>query len=178
MENKLLGYFLSSVLFSASAHAYSGKDVMSGAAVSFPSASAKATVLVFLSAKCPCSNSHEAKLKALYGEFSKQGFEFVAVHSNQDENEVLTLAHFKTAQLPFPVIADDHAALANEFKALKTPHVFLLKDGKVLFQGGVDDSNDASLAQKNYLAQALSEAASGKPITQPLVRTLGCAIKR
>ena len=114
----------------------------------------------------------------MYEDYAKQGFEFIAVHSNQDENEVLSLAHFRTSKLPFPVIADDHAVLANEFKALKTPHVFLLKDGKVLFQGGVDDSNDASLAHENYLAQAVRETAAGKPVSHDKVRTLGCVIKR
>ncbi len=178
MEISLLGYLVGSLAFLATAQAHTGKDVVSHADVQFPLAGKKATVLVFLSAKCPCSASHEVTLKKLHQEYGSFGFEFIGIHSNQDENEVLTQAHFQSAKLPFPVIQDEGAKLANDYKALKTPHVFVIQDEKIVFQGGVDDSADSTNAQKNYLSEALRELKAGKPITVTKVRTLGCAIKR
>ena len=160
------------------AKAYVGQDLLSGREIQFPGTKSKATVVVFLSAKCPCSASHEKSLKALYETYSKEGFQFVGVHSNQDEPEVMGLAHFRESKLPFPVLKDPGAKLADEFKALKTPHVFVLKDQEILFQGGVDDSAEAANAKKNFLADALLSLKLGKKIETTRARALGCAIKR
>ena len=149
--------------------------------LAFPTAataSSKATVLVFLSAKCPCSAGHEATLKTLYEKFSPQGIEFIAVHANQDESAEMTDAHFKTAGLPFAVVQDTGAKIADELKALKTPHAYILKKGEVVFQGGVDDSADPTTAKKHFLEDALNSIVENKPIAVAKARALGCVIKR
>lgn len=139
----------------------------------------QATVISFLSAKCPCSASHETKLKELNTEFQKDGFEFVAVHSNIDEEDTLTLNHFKESVLNFPIIQDRNSEIANSFGALKTPHVFIVNPkGKILYQGGVDDSHQANLAKNNYLRDALIAIKAGKIPEINETRTLGCVIKR
>ncbi|MBC7397630.1 MAG: redoxin family protein [Bdellovibrionales bacterium] len=178
MEISLIGYFASALIFISSAQAYTVKDLLKGTPVQVPAAGKKTTVLVFLSAKCPCSASHEETLKKLHAEYNQSGFEFIGVHSNQDESEALTSAHFQSANFPFPIIEDAGAKLADEYKAVKTPHVFLIQDEKIVFQGGVDDSAESANAHKNYLADALRELKSGQPVTVAKVRTLGCAIKR
>jgi hypothetical protein len=154
------------------------KVSLDGVDVSFPDDSAKATVLIFLSAKCPCSASHESDLAKLVQQYHPLGFQFIGIHSNQDENSVLTKAHFQSAKLPFPVIEDPGARLADDFKALKTPHVFIVKSGEILFQGGVDDSAEASNAKKHYLSDALKQLSEGRAIETSRARALGCAIKR
>ncbi len=155
-----------------------GMDLVSGRKVSGPDSSFKATVYVFLSARCPCSNGHEGALKALYREFHEKGFQFVGIHSNQNETEDEARAHFSASKLPFPVIRDVDARLADEFRALKTPHVFVKKDGESLFEGGVDDTASGVDSKKHYLRNALLEIDSGKSVTQTRVRVLGCAISR
>lgn len=178
MENFLGSLLLLSLIYLSPAQAYVGKNLKDQSQVSFPSAGKKGTVVVFLSARCPCSESHEVSLKRLYEQYAPLGFEFVAVHSNQDESEAFTQAHFNAALLPFPVIQDQGAELASQFKAIKTPHVFLLQNNQIIFQGGVDDSAQSAKSHKHYLADALQETFLGKPVTLAQVRTLGCAIKR
>jgi len=146
--------------------------------IEMTSPSVKATVVVFLSAKCPCSGSHEQTLKDLSAKFSAKGFQFVAIHSNVDEDGALASQHFAKASLPFPVIQDDHAALADQFGALKTPHVFVLKQGEIVFQGGVDDSKDSPKAKEHFLLDALNDLDQGKLPQVKLARALGCIIKR
>lgn len=139
----------------------------------------KASVIVFLSAKCPCSVSHEEALKGLQSEFGPQGFRFVGVHSNVDEELAATRGHFQASALPFPVVQDDGAHLANVFGALKTPHVFVLDPkGALLFQGGVDDSHVAGGAKNLYLRDALDAIREGKSPKVAQARSLGCVIKR
>ncbi len=157
-----------------------GKDLVNKREVSVTVRdSARGTVIVFLSAKCPCSASHELKLAELFTQFSSKGFQFIGIHSNSDESFDLSSRHFAEAHLPFPVIEDERSHIANSLGALKTPHVFVVNpDGKVLFQGGVDDSHIAQSAQKQYLKEALSAIFQGKAPSKQEVRTLGCIIKR
>ncbi len=157
-----------------------GADVVAGigASLSFKSAT-QATVVVFVSAKCPCSASHELALKSLHQEFSPKGFAFVGIHSNSDESPDLTRAHFTESAFPFPVIEDREAALANAFGALKTPHAFVISPaGEVLFQGGVDDSHVAAEAKIPHLKNAMISILGGRKPDPNRVRALGCVIKR
>lgn len=158
----------------------SGTDVVAGAARELDvAAGKKGTVVAFLSAHCPCSASHETALKALSEEYGTQGFQFIAVHSNLDEDNTMTDAHFRAAALPFPVLQDRDNEYANAFNALKTPHVFVLSpSGDVLYQGGVDDSKKQPEAKKHYLKEVLAALNDGKPAPYAETRTLGCIIKR
>jgi hypothetical protein len=158
--------------------AFTGVDVVSGARQTLDASSSKATVFVFLSAHCPCSRGHEAALKALHREFSKKGFQFVGIHSNQNETPEETRDHFIEAKLPFPVFEDEGAKLADQFRALKTPHVFVKKGEESLFEGGVDDTASGRDSKKKYLRNALLEIESGRSVSQPRVRVLGCTISR
>jgi hypothetical protein len=154
----------------------SGPDVVSGKKVELK-AGGKGSVLVFLSAECPCSNSHIEILKKLAKDFPH--FTFLAVHSNQNESLRETKEYFQKAALPFPVIQDAGAKIADEYKALKTPHAFLLApNGSILYKGGVTSSANGPSADTQYLRDALAEVEAGKTVSRPVGRTLGCVISR
>ncbi len=159
-------------------HQMTGKSVIDSQQIKVGELSKKGLVVVFLSAVCPCSNSHLVELKKLKSEFSD--FDFVGIHSNTDEGKDLTSSYFKAANLPFPVIQDSGAKLADEFKALKTPHVFVvLKDGSTAYQGGVSSSRHFDdKADRKYLREALGDLSAGHKVTTPEGRTLGCVISR
>jgi hypothetical protein len=157
---------------------FTGTDLYQNKSITFPKKSAKATVVVFLSAKCPCSASHEQVIKNLSEKYSNDGFEFVAVHSNQNESGEIAKTHFKDIGFKFPILKDQGAKIANGLKALKTPHAFIIQNDQIVYEGGVDDSNDAAEAKVPYLANALAELKENKPITLAKTRALGCQIKR
>ena len=135
----------------------------------------KATAVVFLSPDCPCSRSHEVGLKELADKHPE--IRFIGVYSgHRVEN---AKKYFSTVRLPFPMTYDDNYQIADEFGALKTPHVFVVgKDRKFLFQGGVDDSHDATRATKFFLASALDAIGKGQNPNPSEVRTLGCYIRQ
>lgn len=156
-----------------------GLDLIQGSQLSYDLSKSENTVLVFLSAKCPCSNSHIPKLKELEREFKKDGFAFLGIHSNSNEDVKISTEYFKNLKLPFPVIQDSDAKIADQFKAFKTPHVFVLnKKNEILFQGGVDDSKDAARAKKNFLELALLKIRNKETPPVKEARVLGCEIKR
>ena len=155
-----------------------GKDLITASEVRLdPSNGTGPTVVVFVSARCPCSMSHEATLKGLSTEF--QEARFVAIHSNTDETALESAAHFAPLHLPFPIIQDEGAKIATQFGALKTPHVFVYnKSGNIVYQGGMDDSHDASQAKQHPLKDALLALREGKSPPMDRTRTLGCIIRR
>ncbi|MFZ4404343.1 MAG: redoxin domain-containing protein [Pseudobdellovibrionaceae bacterium] len=154
-----------------------GPDLLKDTPVSLQAQADKPLVVIFLSAKCPCSDSHVSELKSLAKDYP--GFAFVGVHSNADEDSALSKAYFSKAQLPFPVLKDDQAAIADRYKALKTPHVFVVKaDGQLLYQGGVSDSHRFEKSSRNYLREALRDIQAGQKVKASEERALGCSIAR
>ncbi|NBX68854.1 MAG: thioredoxin family protein [Proteobacteria bacterium] len=164
--------------FSCSTKSLNGIDLRTGKHFESEKNSAqRGRVVVFLSAKCPCSRSHESSLKELANEFSD--FSFIGVHSNKDEDEGLSSIYFRERGLNFPIIQDKESRIANDFGAMKTPHAFIVgPSGECWFNGGVDDTKDASKAKQFYLKQALLDLRSGKEPEQKTTRTLGCTIMR
>lgn len=137
----------------------------------------KGSVLVFLSARCPCSSSHENLLNDLQTEF--KDFRFIGVHANQDEPLEESRKHFVEAKLKFPVLQDKGAQYADAFKAFKTPHAFVLSaSGEILYQGGVTDSHSGPNANNFYLKQVLTALHQGQPAPFETKRALGCVISR
>lgn len=154
-----------------------GANLLSDARVSVPIKDKSALVVVFLSAKCPCSNSHIGELRALAKDYAI--FVFVGVHSNSDESLKDAKTYFGRADLPFPIVQDEKARLADEYKALKTPHAFVIDArGKILYQGGVSDSHEFEKSNRKYLREALADIAAGRPVKIREGRTLGCMIQR
>ena len=135
-------------------------------------------VVVFLSARCPCSRSHEPGLAGLAREFGARGVKFVGVHSNADETPEEARIHFAQAALGFEVLQDAGAKSADALGALKTPHAYVFQDGQLVYQGGVDDSATASRAQRHFLRDTLQALIEGRSPPSARARSLGCVIKR
>lgn len=154
-----------------------GDDILTGSEIQTGNNINKGLVVVFLSAKCPCSDSHTVELLDLQKDF--KDFEFIGIHSNADEELEFSKNYFEQKKLPFAVIQDRNTVIADQFKAFKTPHVFVLNsDGKVLYQGGVTNSAHFSRANKKFLREALEDIRAEKTIRTPEGRTLGCVIAR
>jgi hypothetical protein len=174
----VVGFAISFGIFSqAQANAsIFGKDLFSGKNVTIESGKL-GQVLIFMSAKCPCSNSHVQIIKKLSQQFSD--FSFVVIHSNGDESLAEAQKYFKNADFKFGVIRDVDFKLADKFKAYKTPHSFVLDiAGNVLYKGGVTSSATADAADRIYLQEALNDISNNQPIKLAEGRTLGCAISR
>lgn len=134
-------------------------------------------IIVFLSTRCPCSNSHIPILKALAAEFSQ--YQFIGIHSNRYEDGTEAKAYFSEKKLPFPVLADKGQLLANELGATRTPHTYLIdQDGNKLYRGAVTNSSNAAKASENHLRAALLAHSDGREIERKEARPLGCEIDR
>lgn len=154
-----------------------GENILNNAEVLAGQKKSKGLVVVFLSSKCPCSDSHIEELKELSKDFAD--FEFVGVHSNADEDIESSKNYFESKKLPFLIIQDNDTKIADSFKAFKTPHAYVLKStGEVLYQGGVTNSAQFSTSNKKFLRLALQDISSEREVQISEGRTLGCVIAR
>jgi len=174
-------WLISALLFhsiqSMGAPLFTGLDVVQNTPRTLPRETAHGQVLVFLSTKCPCSKSHEAPLKELAAAFPQ--ITFTAIHANQDESLEQAQRYFTDAELPFPVLRDEKARLADELGAYKTPHVYVFDaTGNRVYSGGVDDSKSAPRAERRYLKETLVALMENKKLEFSQQRTLGCEIQR
>lgn len=168
---------VSGALLSAPAKAatWSGLDLRSGKKTDLTVKSDQWTAVVFLSPTCPCSNSHVSALEELAK--ANPSIQFVGIHSNSSDTTVAS-TYFKAKKLSFPVLQDDGGHWASQYKALRTPHAYLISpDGKTVFQGGVTDSSDCSRSTRNYLREAIADTTNQRPVKTPLARALGCPIE-
>jgi peroxiredoxin len=156
---------------------FKGENILTGREIEVGAKKSQAVVVIFLSSKCPCSDSHIAELQDLSRDFSD--FEFVGIHSNVDEDLEFSKNYFEQKKLPFVVLQDRSAQLADRFKAFKTPHAFVLgSEGQILYQGGVTNSAQFSRANRKFLREALEDIRAHKAVRTPEGRTLGCVIAR
>jgi len=171
-------FIISSISMACFSGPVSGTDLKSGQQITLNSLHPyKGRVVLFLSAKCPCSKSHEATLGLLAQKHSS--FQFVGIHSNADESVTLAKSHFSRSPISFPILQDSDGKLADSFRAFKTPHAFILGPrGECWFEGGVDNSKEAPKADEFYLASALERLENGLEPIDKKARTLGCIIKR
>lgn len=83
---------------------------------------------------------------------------------------------------PTAVLLDPEGKVGRLYGAQTTPHMYVISpEGKLLYQGAIDnipsaDPDDIPRA-KNYVASALNEAMSGKPVTTTSSKAYGCSVK-
>lgn len=93
---------------------------------------AKAAVVVFLATGCPVNNAYLPRLAELHTRFSKDGVIFVGINSHPADDPAAVAKHTKEHAIPFPILKDDGARLADKFAVERVPTAFVLDAGEVI----------------------------------------------
>lgn len=138
-----------------------------------------ATVIIFVSNKCPVSNAYNARMNALYKDYNGKNVQFVFLNPNINETGEDLKALGETAKLGAKAYHDRENNLANRFEANFTPEVVILDHtGNVRYTGAIDDSRDESKVTKNYVRDAIDALKAGKEVPVAKSKAFGCTIKR
>lgn len=83
---------------------------------------------------------------------------------------------------PTATLLDPKGEVGRLYGAKTTPHMFVIgPQGQLIYNGAIDDKSSADPADipgaRNYVAQALTEAMSGRPVSQPTTPPYGCSVK-
>ena len=139
--------------------------------------SKKPSVVIFISKECPCSKGNLSYINKLAGDY--KDFNFIGIHSKKNASDKDLMSYLSDKKLNFKTYNDPDLKIADDFKALKTPHVFIVNtDGEVVYSGGVTSSTFPENAKSYFLKDALNEFLKTKKITNFETKTLGCYITR
>ena len=148
---------------------------------------AKGFIVVFTCNTCPFAMKYESRVEQLNKEYSSKGYPVIAISSNDSQakpgdsfEEMQKKA--KAEGFTFPYLYDESQAVAKQFGATNTPHVYVVskEGGKLVVKyiGAIDNNaDDASKADKKYVAEAINSLLEGKAPAVTATKAIGCGIK-
>ncbi|HCS53920.1 MAG TPA: alkyl hydroperoxide reductase, partial [Planctomycetaceae bacterium] len=152
-----------------------------GNTVEVPTGSSdKITVLCFLGTECPLARLYGPRLETLSQKYAKDA-RFYAINSNMHDSLEEFAAYAEAHKLKFPCVKDYENKLADRMGAERTPEVIVLdRAGKVRYQGRIDDQYLPGIVKpeptRSDLKIALEELVSGKEVSTPETKAVGCLI--
>jgi len=139
----------------------------------------KLTVVIFLSARCPVSNTYGERFQRLYDDYQTRGVRFFFVNSNVNETETEISRNAAEHGFTFPIFRDAGARAADRFVAQATPEIFLLDaEAQVRYRGALDDAQNPARIHRHAVREALDQMLAGVPVTVSEIKSFGCTIKR
>ncbi|MGB6485185.1 MAG: thioredoxin family protein [Candidatus Acidiferrales bacterium] len=150
----------------------------------------KFVVLEWTNRGCPYTRKHydSGNMQRLQQEWTAKGVIWLTVLSSAPGKQGYMDATDENAYLkqenahPTAALLDPTGALGHLYDAKTSPQMFVInRQGTLVYDGAIDDkpTTDVSDIQgaKNYLSEALEEAMSGKPVSDPVTRPYGCSVK-
>lgn len=143
----------------------------------------KAVVVNFTCNHCPYAKAYEDRFMAIVRDYSPRGIAFVAINPNDavnyPEDSFEKMKERAAARgFNFPYLRDESQQVAKAYGAVCTPHLFIVVDGKIAYEGRIDDNwKDPAAVKRQDLRDALDAILAGKPIPHPNTNPLGCSIK-
>jgi len=147
-------------------------------------------VLEWLNYECPFVRKHYdgGNMQALQQEYGEKGVKWFAVVSSAPgkqgyhEPDEMNAISEEVGSRALAVLLDPAGEVGMMYGAKTTPQMVVIDpDGVLLYNGAIDDqpSSRASSLEgaHNYLAAALDEAMSGRPVSVPTSKPYGCSVK-
>lgn len=138
------------------------------------------TVLIFASIDCPVNNLYWPILNQLSSEFPEA--RFVAIHVGNLTSKDQVEEHRKEYAIEFPALLDVEGTWSDHFAAERTPEVFLLNRGEVVYRGRIDDRHGyvhrRGEPSRFDLKRALEHVRTGTTVSVSRTEAVGCLISR
>jgi peroxiredoxin len=171
------------------APAFSARD-LAGKSVNLADYKGKWVVLEWTNPGCPFVQKHydSGNMQALQKKYAGDGVAWLAINSTApgttDYLAAAALAAWVKQQgaAATTVLADEDGKVGRAYNARTTPQMFVIDPaGKIVYAGAIDDKRSANPADvktaTNYVAQALTEARAGKPVSVASTPPYGCSVK-
>lgn len=140
----------------------------------------KTVVLEWTNPDCPFVVRHykSETMKKLYNQFKDEGVVWLAINSTHYSTWESNAKWAKEEGLAYPVLDDHEGKVGKLYGAKTTPHMFVVKDGVVVYAGSIDDDPRGKADQpKNYVEQALKELLADGKVSVSAVKPYGCSVK-
>jgi peroxiredoxin len=173
----------------APAPAFTAADT-NGRTVSLANLKGKTVVLEWTNHQCPYVGKHYRgnNMQALQKKWTAQNVVWLSVISSAPGTEGYVSPEqankltVERGAAPTAILLDPKGTVGHAYGARTTPHMYVIAgDGKLVYAGGIDDKQSASLEDlktaKNFVDAALAEVSAGKPVSISTARPYGCSVK-
>jgi peroxiredoxin len=139
-------------------------------------------VVIFSSNRCPTVKAYEDRLRTLQDEYGPEGVQIVAINSNDphlhsEESYERMVEFARDSGYDFPYLVDDGQRTGRAYGAIRTFHVFVLDERRLLrYQGRFDDSRIPARVTSHDLRNALDDLLARRAVRVPLTRPFGCSL--
>ena len=150
----------------------------------------KYRVLEWTNHECPFVKKHYSSnnMQSLQKKYAARGVVWLTINSSAPGKQ----GHFSTGEWKSllqekgsratATLLDPDGTVGRTYSAKTTPHLFIVSpEGFLIYQGAIDDVSSTNPDDipdaRNYVAQALDEAMSGKPVSMESTRAYGCSVK-
>ena len=141
---------------------------------------AKLVVVAFTCNHCPVAQAYEDRFADFAKTYKEKGAEFIAINSDPDEATRPEALKERAEEkgFPFPYLADPTQEVARGFRAMVTPHVYVLDgDRKIAYMGAFDDSMDPDKVKHHYARDAVDALLDGRAPEVAETKQFGCGIQ-
>jgi len=141
-------------------------------------------VVTFLANHCPAVVAYEDRIIDLVNKNKNKSVELIAIcctdpessYGKQDDIKMIA-AKIKEKCYNFAYGFDGEGTSGKAYGAIATPHFFVLnKDRELVYAGALDNNNNESAADKNYVQAAIDAALKGESPETKETRARGCGI--
>jgi peroxiredoxin len=159
-----------------------------GKQVSLSSFKGKTVVLEWFNPGCPFvkRNHTEGPLKDMAKNETAKGTVWLSINSGapgkQGAGKDESVKGREKYGMTNPILLDENGAVGRAYGAKSTPTMFVIdKTGALVYRGAIDNAPDGdprgSDKVENYVTNALSDLAAGKPVQKPETESYGCGVK-
>ena len=150
----------------------------------------KFVVLEWVNYDCPFIKKHygSGNMQNLQKAYREKGVVWFSINSSAPGKQ----GHFSDEEVnkrmgekgaaPTAYLQDPDGVVGKLYGARSTPHMFVINpNGILIYQGALDSIASTDPADipkaKNFVAAALDEAMSGKPVSESQTQSYGCSVK-
>lgn len=140
----------------------------------------KIVVLEWTNKGCPYVLRHvkEKTMTTLATEYAAKGVVWLAIDSTASNAGADVETWRQESGISYPVLLDPTGMVGHAYDAKTTPHLFIVRNGTILYSGAIDDNPRGSTEKPtNYVRKALDEITGGKSVSMPKVAPYGCSVK-
>jgi thiol-disulfide isomerase/thioredoxin len=138
----------------------------------------KIVIINFWSAECPHSARTDGLILEMLGKWNGE-VELLSIAANRNESVQVVGEAAKARRIP-NILIDAQHAVADQYEAMTTPHVFVLdREGILRYRGAVDDLTFRRRAATQFFLRDVVEALlNGKVPEWNETPAYGCTIVR
>ena len=147
----------------------------------------KGAIVIFTCNHCPYAKAYEQRIMDLDEKYAEKGFPVIAINPNdpavyEEDSFENMQKRSKEKGYTFPYLFDEEQTVYPEFGATRTPHIYVLSNGKkgwmVEYIGAIDNNYaDASDADEKYVEDAVMALLNGDKPEVTETKAIGCSIK-